>query len=97
FIQSYMSVFNNFKNDKEFIVFGIIIPTILIVVIFSYVAVPALHGMQVIFTLLFVFIGKFYQLLTGNGIKLFKLLVLLQICINFYSVYPYMKKIGVFT
>jgi hypothetical protein len=96
FIQSYISVFQSMKNHTKFITFGMIIPTVLIVTIFSYVAAPSLHGIQVIFVLLFIFIGVFYSERSENQIIAFKFIAILQLLINCASIYPYMHKIGVF-
>lgn len=85
FFQSYSGICKFFKEEKFIALYAVIIPGLLLILVFSYSAAPALHGFQAISLFMFIFLFKWYD---KRSIKTITGLVILQVIINIASMYP---------
>ncbi|MGZ4954944.1 MAG: hypothetical protein ACXV8Q_07505 [Methylobacter sp.] len=94
FAQAYAGCQQYFAEHKFLILYGVLVPGLLLVMIFSTPSVPALHGFQAIFPILILLSIKWMQNRTSSRALLF--LVIIQLTVNIALLCARADTLGIF-
>lgn len=93
-IQAYAGCRQFFNEHQFFVVFGIFVPGLLLILLFSIPAVPAIHGFQAIGPILILLSMKWMQ--NNTNIKILYILVATQLIINVAMLEARADTLGIF-